>query len=120
MLKFFSVAFVLLLAFGAVWGQCAGCPLVAPQKEHDCCGKRSGHCQVPSPKSQPEKPCPDQALAPVVVHDTQLTATGLIAPAPAALIPEIPAASFEAVPTTSAKPDTGPPELYLLNSYLRV
>ncbi len=120
MSRFFSAVLVLLLAFGAIAGPCAGCPLVSPQKQHDCCGKSSGHCRMPSPKSQPEKPCPNLALVPIVIHDTHVAAAGLIAPAPAASIAEIPAVSFEPAPTRSVKPDAGPPELYLLNSYLRV
>lgn len=113
--KFFSVALVVLLAFGAVWGECASCPLVAPRKH--CCGRHPGSCQMPSPKSQTPPACPNAALAPVGHHNTQVSPALLVVPTPIARPVEV---SFEPVTRISAKPDTGPPGLYLLNSALLV
>lgn len=117
--KFFSGGLVVLLAFLAVWGQCAACPLIVPQK--DCCSHNPGNCQMPSPKPQTtERPCPDQALAPTLHHDTQLSVAQMVAPAPVALVMEPSAAAATPVVSVRANLDTGPPDLYLVNLTLLV
>jgi len=114
--KFSSTVLALLLAFGAVWGQCAACPLVAPRK--DCCNRHAGNCQMPSPKSHSAKTCPNVALAPVAHHDTQPAAAQLAVPV--ATITAAPAVSLDRMAEISVTPNTDPPDIYLLNSILRV
>jgi hypothetical protein len=114
--KFSSAVLALLLAFGAVWGQCGACPLIAPRK--DCCNRHAGNCQMPSPKSDSAKTCPNLALAPVSHHDTQ--PTGVQFAAPVATVAQVPAVSFDLMAEAPVTPNTGPPDLYLLNSVLRV
>jgi hypothetical protein len=118
-LKFLSGGLVVLLAFMAAWGQCAACPLIVPQKA--CCSHSSGNCQMPSPKPQStERPCPDQALAPTLHHDTQASIAQMVAPAPVTVSLETPAVIAAPAPDLLAKPNTGPPDLYLVNLALLV
>jgi hypothetical protein len=117
-LRFSSIALVVLLAFGAVWGECASCPLVAPWKH--CCGRHSGSCQMPSHKPQTLPACPNLALAPVGHHNTQVIAVELVAPAAVATVVTLVEVSFEPATGIITKPDTGPPGLYLFNSALLV
>jgi hypothetical protein len=118
-LRISSAALVLLLVFGAVWGECASCPLVAPQK-HGCCGRHSGNCQMPSPNGERHQTCPNVLLAPVSHHNAQINLAQILAPAPVAVMVETPAISFAPAAAVPAKLNTGPPDLYLLNSILLV
>ncbi len=75
---------------------------------------------MPSAPKQPEKPCPNLALAPVLDHNAQWTTAQVIASLPIEILDElsVPAETpFTEAPVT---PDTGPSELYLLHSILRV
>jgi hypothetical protein len=114
--KFSSGVLALLLAFGAAWGQCGTCPLIAPRK--GCCNRHAGNCQMPSPKSDSAKTCTNLALAPVSHHNTQLTVAPLAAPV--AAVTPAPAVSFDLMAEACVTPNTGPPDLYLVNSVLRV
>jgi hypothetical protein len=116
--RFSSVALAVLLAFGAVWGECASCPLIAARKH--CCGGHSGSCQMPSPKAKTPPVCPNAALAPVSHHNTQVSGAQLVAHAPVGMDITSVEVCCEPVAGISVKPDTGPPGLYLLNSALRV
>jgi len=119
MSKFLSGALVLVVAFLAIWGQCAACPLIAPQK-NNCCDQHSGHCQMPTSKQESQPPCPDQALAPVFHHQAAPDLAQLLAPAPAAVAAKVSEVLSEPALGASLRLDASPPDLYLLDLVLRV
>lgn len=119
--KLFSAFLVLLLLVGVLVGQCAACPLLAPEKTPDCCQhhQEPGNCQAPTPKDAGAT-CPHLALAPAADQPSPLSVTHFVA------LPAVLPVIAEPVPAEVCAPGPrstvvhSPPDLYLLNAALLV